>query len=49
MSNNRKVLDKLISRTKIYLVIILILIIVLCILNTKLIVPSIIVYLVVLA
>ena len=49
MSNNRKVLDKLISRTKIYLVIILILIIVLCILNTKLVVPSIIVYLVVLA
>ena len=49
MSNNRKVLDKLISRTKIYLVIILILLIVLCVLNTKLIVPSIIVYLVVLA
>lgn len=49
MSNNRKVLDQLISRTKIYLVIILVLLIILCGLNTKFIVPSIIVYLVVLA
>lgn len=49
MSSNRKVLDKLISRTKIYLIIILILLITLCMLNTKFIVPSIIVYLVVLA
>ncbi|MBR3162607.1 MAG: DHH family phosphoesterase [Clostridia bacterium] len=49
MSSSRKVLDKLISRTKIYLIIILILLIVLCALNTKFIVPSIVVYLVVLS
>lgn len=49
MSSNRKVLDKLISRTKIYLIIILILLITLCVLNTKFIVPSIIVYIAVLA
>lgn len=48
MSNNRKISDGLVSRTKIYLVIILILLITLCILNTKFIVPSIIVYLAVL-
>lgn len=49
MSSNRKVLDKLISRTKIYLIIILVLIIALCVLNTKIIIPSIIVYLAILA
>ena len=40
-NNNRKVFDSLISRTKIYLVIILVLLIVICIQNTKWIVPSI--------
>ena len=48
MPNNRKISDNLISRTKIYLVIILILLIILCVLNTNYIVPSIIVYLAVL-
>ena len=48
MSNNRKVLDYLLSRTKIYLVIIFILLVILCVLNTKFIVPSIIIYLVLL-
>ena len=48
MSSNRKILDKLISRTKIYLVIILILLIILCGLNIKFIVPSIIIYLAIL-
>ena len=49
MSNNRKMLDKLISRTKIYLVIILILLFLLCVINTRFIIPSIIVYLSILA
>ena len=51
MSNNKKVFDKLISRTKIYLVIILILLIVLCIKNpnTNIIVISIIIYWAILA
>ena len=48
MSSNRKVLDNLISRTKIYLVIILVLLIILCGLNIKFIVPSIIIYLAIL-
>lgn len=43
-NNNRKVLDTIVSRTKIYLVIILILLIAICIQNTKLIIPSIIIY-----
>ena len=43
-NNNRKVFETLISRTKIYLVIIFILLAVICVENTKLIVPSIIVY-----
>ena len=49
MSNNRKISDSLISRTKIYLVIILLLLIVICVLNTNYIVPSIIVYLAILS
>ena len=51
MSNNRKILDNLVSRTKIYLVIILILLIVLCIKNssTNIIVFSIIIYWAILA
>ena len=43
-NNNKKVFDNLISRTKIYLVIILLLLIVICWQNTKFIVPSILVY-----
>ena len=44
MSNNKKVLDNLVSRTKIYLIIILILLIVICIYNQTFIIPSIILY-----
>ena len=43
-NNNKKVFDNLISRTKIYLVIILILLIVICCQNIGFIVPSILVY-----
>ena len=46
--NNRKVLDNLVSRTKIYLAIILILLIVICIFNTKFIIPSILIYILIL-
>ncbi len=49
MSNkNIKMLDSLVSRTKVYLVIILVLLIILCIMNIKLILPSILIYAVVL-
>ena len=48
-NNNRKVFETLISRTKIYLVIIFILLAVICVENTKLIVPAIIVYAVLMA
>ena len=47
-SNNRKIFDNLISRTKIYLVIIFILIGIISALNTSLIIPSIIVYILIL-
>lgn len=43
-NNNRKMLENLVSRTKIYLAIILILLIILCCDDTKYIIPSIIVY-----
>ena len=43
-SPNRKVFDNLVSRTKIYLVIILLLLIYICVKNTNLIIPSIIVF-----
>lgn len=46
--NNRKLFDNLVSRTKIYLVIIFILLIVLSYLKTNLIIPSIIIYLMIL-
>ena len=46
--NNRKLFDNLVSRTKVYLVIIFILFVILSILETKLIIPSIIIYLVIL-
>jgi len=47
--NNRKLFDNLVSRTKIYLVIIFILLVILSYLKTKMIIPSIILYLVILA
>ena len=46
--NNRKIFDNLVSRTKIYLVIIFILLVVLSYLKTSLIIPSIIIYLMIL-
>ena len=47
-NNNRKLFDNLVSRTKIYLVIIFILLVVLSYLKTNLIIPSIIIYLMIL-
>lgn len=43
-SNNKKVFDNLISRTKIYLVIIFVLLLIICIQNVKYLIPSILVY-----
>lgn len=43
-NNNRKVFDNLVSRTKIYLVIILILLVVISVIKPQLIIPSIIIY-----
>ena len=43
-NNNRKMLENLVSRTKIYLAIILILLIILCVHDFNYIIPSIIVY-----
>ena len=43
-NNNRKLLDRLVSKTKIYLAIILILLIIICILNINMIIPSVLVY-----
>ena len=43
-NNNRKVFDNLVSRTKIYLVIIFLLLLVICIKEPKLIIPSIIIF-----
>ena len=48
-NNNKKFLDNLVSRTKIYLVIILILLIGISIQNIKLIIPSILVFILVAA
>lgn len=47
-SSNRKLFDSLVSRTKIYLVIIFILLIVICLSNTKFIIPSIILFIAIL-
>ena len=44
MSKNNNFFEKMVSKTKIYLVIIAILLIILCVMNTKYIIPSIIVY-----
>ena len=46
-NSNRKVFEKLISRTKLYLVIIFVLLILLCIQNTKWIIPSIVVFVII--
>lgn len=43
-NNNRKLFDSLVSRTKIYLVIIFVLLLMICFFNTKMIIPSILVY-----
>lgn len=43
-NNNKKIFDNLVSRTKIYLIVILILLILICIQNVKLIVPSVILF-----
>ena len=48
MSSNKKVLENLVSRTKIYLVIILILLVVICIYNPTFIIPAIIIYIAIL-
>jgi len=48
MSNSKKVLDNIVSRTKIYLIIILILLIVICIYNPTFIIPAIIIYIAIL-
>ena len=46
-NNNRKLFDSLVSRTKIYLLIIFILLVIICIFNNKLIVPSILTFVVI--
>ena len=43
-NSNRKIFDKLISRTKIYIVLIFILLVIICILNKNLIIPSIVLF-----
>lgn len=48
-NSNRKILEKLVSKTKIYLAIILILLIIICIFNMQMIIPSIIFYLLIIA
>ena len=47
-SSNRKLFDSLVSRTKVYLVVIFILLIIICVCNQKLIIPSVLVYIAVL-
>lgn len=49
MSNNKKMFDTLVSRTKVYLVIILILLVILCINNPIFVIPSIIIYAIIIA
>ena len=43
-NSNKKIFDNLMSRTKIYLVIIFVLLVIICSLNSKFIVPSILLY-----
>ena len=47
-SSNRKLFDSLVSRTKIYLVIIFILLVAICVFNPKLIIPSVILFIAIL-
>ena len=48
-TSNKKIFDNLVSRTKIYLVIIFLLLLGICIQNTKFIIPSILLYALILA
>ena len=48
-TSNKKIFDNLVSRTKIYLVIIFILLVAMCLQNTKFIIPSIILYILIVA
>ena len=43
-NNNRKILDSLVSRTKIYLILIFILLVVICVLNYRFIIPAIVLF-----
>lgn len=47
-NNSRKVLDTLVSRTKIYLAIIFVLLVIICVLNTELILPAVCIYILIL-
>lgn len=49
MQNNKKVFEKIVSKTKIYLIIILIILITFCIKNREMILPSVIIYLALMA
>ena len=44
MSNNKKMFEKLVSKTKVYLIIIAILLVIICVLNSGYIIPSIIAF-----
>lgn len=48
-NSNRKILEKLVSKTKIYLAIIIVLLIIICIFNIQMIIPSILFYLLIIA
>lgn len=48
-SSNKKIFDNLVSRTKIYLIIILLLLILICVQNTKLIIPAVLIFILVVA
>ena len=47
-NNNRKIFDSLVSRTKIYLILIFVLLVIICILNPRMIIPSVILYIIIL-
>ena len=49
MQNNKKVFEKIVSKTKIYLIIIFIILVVFCVKNHEMILPAILIYLVVMA
>ena len=46
-NNNKKVFDNMVSKTKIYLIIIFILLFIICLQNIKFVIPSIIIYILV--